>query len=143
MLDHPCPRHRLGGQLLTAVVSLTLLGAGASKLLATPESTSGHVLSTNGVWDARLALAVIDLLLAVGLWPRRTSTLSYVLAVGYFGGAVATHLSHANPWHLPAAFLVLTLAAAWFRAPELYFRLLGTEGFEVEPGATCAVPPRG
>ncbi len=138
MLDHPCPRHRLGGQVLTGLLSLTLLGAGAAKLLATPESTGGHVLQTNGVWEARLALAAVDLLLAVGLWPRRTSTLSAVLAVGYFGGAVATHLSHGGAWGLPAGLLVLTLAAAWFRTPELYFRLLGTEGFEPEPGAACA-----
>jgi hypothetical protein len=142
MLDHPCPRHRLGGRLLTGLLSVTLVGAAASKLLATPESTSGHVLATNGVWDARLALAAIDLLLAAGLWPRRTSTSSYVLAVGYWGGAIATHLSHGHPWGLPAGLLVLTLAAAWFRAPELYFRLLGTEGFQVEPGATCARPAR-
>lgn len=136
MFDHPCGRHRLVGQVLTGLLTFVLVAAGAGKLLAPPPPDAPVVLPAATVYT----LAVIDLLLAIGLWVPRTSTLSYVLTVGYFGGATATHLTHGLPIGIPAGLIVFTLLAAYFRRPELFMRLLGKQS--LDEGAACAVPPR-
>ena len=134
MLDHPCGRHRLVGKLLTGLLSLLLVAVGAAKFFVPPPADAPMVLPTTTVYT----LGVIDLLLAIGLWVPRTSTLSFVLAVGYFGGATATNLTHAQPWGFPAGLIVFTLLAAYFRTPELFLRAMGKDGFEA--GEACAVP---
>lgn len=126
MIDHPCRLHRTVGYVLTGLVSLVLLAAGAGKLLVPPPPDAPVILPPATLYT----LAVIDILLAIGLWVPRASTLSFVLAVGYFGGATATHLTHGLPIGVPAALIVLTLVAAYFKAPELFLRLLGRESLE-------------
>lgn len=136
MLDHPCGRHRLVGKLLTGLLSLVLLAAGAAKVLVTPPPEAPVLLPPAGV----RVLALIDLLLVAGMWVPRLSTLSYVLTVGYFGGATATHLTRGEPWGLPAGLIAFTLLCAYFRSPELFLRLMGRES--LGEGAACALPPR-
>lgn len=139
MLDHPCGRHRLVGKVLTGLLSLLLLAAGAGKAFAPQPADAPFVMAASVVYT----LAVIDVLLAVGLWLPRVSTLSYVLTVGYFGGATATNLTHGQPAGMtafPAALIVFTLLAAYFRAPELFLRAMGKESLDA--GEACAVSPR-
>lgn len=109
--------------MLTALLSLVLVAAGAGKLLVPPPPDAPVVLPPTTVH----ALAVIDLLLAIGLWLPRVSTLTFVLTVGYFGGATATHLTHGDAFGRQAGLIAFTLVAAYFKAPELYLRLLGKE----------------
>jgi len=123
VLDHPCGRHRLVGALLTAPLSLLLLAAAYGKLFTVPPPDAPMKLATIAVQT----LAVIDVLLAVGMWLPRVSTLSYVLTIGYFGGATATHLTHGLSFGLQAGLIVYTLLCAYFRAPELFLRALGKE----------------
>ena len=138
MLDHPCGRHRLVGALLTAPLSLLLLGAAAGKLFGPPPPPDAAIQLPPTVVQA---LAAICALLAVGLWLPRVSTLTYVLAVGYFGGATATHLTHGEPFGLQAGLIIYTLLCAYFRAPELFFRALGTDS--AGEGAVCERPVAG
>jgi hypothetical protein len=137
VLDHPCRVHRIVGMVLTAVLSLLLLFAGSMKLFGPPPPPEMPLSSTT-----IHVLGVIDLLLAVGLWLPRVSTLSFVLTVGYFGGATATNLTQPGqgPWLLTAVIIAYTLVAAYFKAPELFLRALG-KGSPGE-GAACAVPPK-
>lgn len=64
---------------------------------------------------------------ALYLWPR-TSTVGFVLMVGYYGGALATNITHgfafAEYAMLLVVFAVMTLGA-YFRNPELLWRLKG------------------
>ncbi len=67
-------------------------------------------------------------IVAVFLIPR-TSTVGFVFMVGYFGGVLATHITHgmtspAVNAPIYVVFLLLTIGA-WFRLPELTARLLG------------------
>ncbi len=136
MLDHPCRIHRIAGHVLTGLVSLVLLAAGVGKLAAPPPPDAPVILAPATVYT----LAVIDFLLAIGLWVPRLSTLSFVLAVGYFGGATATHLTHGLPIGVPAGLIVFTLAAAYFKVPELYLRLLGKESLASGPSPSKPEP---
>jgi hypothetical protein len=131
VLDHPCGRHRLVGALLTAPLSLLLLFAAYGKLFVPTPADAPVKLEALQLQT----LAVIDLLLAVGMFVPRVSTLSYVLTVGYFGGATATHLTHGMTFGLQAGLIVFTLVCAYFRAPELFLRLLGKSS--TAEGAVC------
>ena len=135
MLDHPCRKHRIVGLVLTGLLTFVLVAAGLGKLLAEPPPDAPVKLSTLTVQ----VLAVIDVLLAAGLWVPRTRTMTFVLTVGYFGGATATHLVTNQSFGLQAGLIAFTLLAAYFRSPELFLRLLGKES--LAEGQACAVPP--
>ncbi len=70
---------------------------------------------------AKLAFA------ALYLYPR-TSTVGFVLLVGYYGGALATNMTHGFLFAEYAMILIvlaLLTVDAWFRKPELTARLMG------------------
>lgn len=64
---------------------------------------------------------------ALYLYPR-TSTVGFVLMVGYYGGALATNITHGFLFAEYAMLLIvlaLLTVDAWLRKPELTARLLG------------------
>lgn len=64
---------------------------------------------------------------ALYLYPR-TSTVGFVLMVGYYGGALATNITHAIPMaeYFPIVVVLgLLTLDAWLRKPELLMRLKG------------------
>ncbi len=71
-------------------------------------------------------LGVLELIIIALFLIPRTSTVGFVLMVGYLGGALATNLTHgfSNVEAIPiyVIFAVLTLSA-YFRNPELLSRL--------------------
>lgn len=83
-----------------------------------------------GITGMEYPLGATKLLIAgLFLWPR-TSTVGFVLMVGYYGGALATNITHAIPMaeYFPiVAVLVLLTISAYFRNPELLTRLKGRQ----------------
>ncbi len=72
------------------------------------------------------ALGILELLIVVLFLVPRTSTVGFVLMVGYLAGALATNLTHGFS-HMEALpiyilFVLLTISA-YFRNPELLSRL--------------------
>lgn len=71
-------------------------------------------------------MAVLELAIVALFLVPRTSTVGFVLMIGYMGGALATNLTHGftNMEALPIYILFVLLAvSAWFRNPELTTRL--------------------
>ncbi len=81
-----------------------------------------------GVGAIAYPLGITKLILvALFLFPR-TSTVGFVLMVGYYGGALATHLTHPGTLVESAPIVVVLLlltVSAYFRNPELLHRLKG------------------
>lgn len=81
-----------------------------------------------GITDMEYYLGAAKIIFAVLLLIPRTSTVGFVLMVGYFSGALATNITHQVP---PAEYgmLVIVLAvltvSGYFRNPELLSRLKG------------------
>ncbi len=73
------------------------------------------------------ALGVLELSIVLLFLIPRTSTIGFILLVGYMGGALATNLTHgfsnmeALPIYITFAFLLII---GWIRHPELTSRLL-------------------
>ncbi|UPA22930.1 hypothetical protein K8942_01820 [Candidatus Peribacteria bacterium] len=81
-----------------------------------------------GVIDIAYQLGIAKLILVTLYIIPRTSTVGFVLMVGYFGGALATNITHgfmfAEYAPLVVAMVVMTIGA-YFRNPELLYRLQG------------------
>lgn len=81
-----------------------------------------------GVKDIAVQLGILKLILVVIFLYPRTSTVGFVLMIGYFGGALATNITHgftvmeALPVYIA---LVLLTISGYFRNPELVTRLKG------------------
>jgi hypothetical protein len=109
------------------VGALTLMSA-VIDIMPMTDPTSVQMAQDLGILDIAVILGVAKLvLLALYLIPR-TSTVGFVLLIGYFGGALATNITHHMAFGLYAPLLVVFLLmtiGAYFRNPELLFRLQG------------------
>jgi DoxX-like family len=112
------------GIVLTVLLSLVLVASAVFKLTLDPNSGQGLELAQNVGIGLLKPLALIDFVLLVLLWIPRTSALGFVLTFGYWSGAMATHLTHESPITIQPMLMILTLAASFFRTPELLSRLL-------------------
>ncbi len=81
-----------------------------------------------GLTDLEYPLGAAKLVIAALFLYPRTSTVGFVLMVGYYGGALATNITHGVPMAEYAALVVvlaLLTLSAYFRNPELLSRALG------------------
>lgn len=117
------------------VAAFTLFSAVMNMLPIEGNQAAIDIATRLGVLDMLFALGVTKLVLvALYIFPR-TSTVGFVLMVGYYGGALATNLTHEigfdsvmfpldvyTPFFL--VFLFLTIGA-YIRNPELLTRIKG------------------
>ena len=68
-------------------------------------------------------LGVMELVIAVLFLIPRTSTVGFVLMVGYFGGVLATLLTHGQDATFIYIVLALLTVSGYFRNPELLQRI--------------------
>ena len=115
------------GWVLTGLLGLVMIGSAFGKFTATPESEMGMMYASNGFYDVRFIVGSLEVLCAVLMLIPRTSTIGTVLTGGYWGGAIATHLSHGQSPAPILAFVAVLVGIALLRNPELFSRLLGKE----------------
>ena len=81
-----------------------------------------------GVLDIAVPLGIAKLIIVTFYLIPRTSSVGFVLMVGYYAGALATNITHdfalAEYVPVPVALVLLTISA-YFRNPELLSRLKG------------------
>ena len=108
------------------VAAFNLFAAVMKFVPVVPGSPADEMGRRLGVTGMEYALGVLEfIIIALFLIPR-TSTVGFVLMIGYLGGALATNLTHGftNMEALPIYILFLLLMiSAWFRNPELTARL--------------------
>ena len=113
------------GWVFLGLLTFMALGSAMGKITATPDSEMGQQFIKIGIFDNRFLFAGLEIFCAVMLILPRTSTIGVVLSGGYWGGAMATDLSHGQfPAPVLVAMLLLGLVAL-FRNPELFQRLQG------------------
>jgi hypothetical protein len=115
------------GWILTGLLTLVMIGSAFGKFTATPDSEMGLMFIANGIYDARFLIGSLEVLCAILMLIPRTSTVGMVLAGGYWGGAIATHISHGQSPATVLVFVALMVVIALLRNPELFSRLLGKE----------------
>ncbi len=110
--------------VLTGLVASIFIGSAMGKFFANPETLA--MAQGMGI-DASTyrAIAVVELISIVLFIFPRTGILGTLLLVAYMGGAIATHLEHAQSIVAPCVIQAFLWIVAVVRFPELKQRLLG------------------
>jgi DoxX-like family len=104
--------------LLLAVPALLLAASGAAKLSGAEPVVKS--LSAYGIGPYIAALGVLEfVIVGLFLWPT-TRNVGFFLACSYLGGAMATHLTHAEPITAPMVVLVLFWVAMFLTNPTVF-----------------------
>lgn len=117
------------GWISTILVAAFNMFAGVMKFVPVAPGSDAEIMGTKlGVMGIEHALGVLELIIVALFLIPRTSTVGFVLMIGYMGGALATNLTHgfSNMEAMPIyiTFILLTVSA-YVRNPELLSRLLG------------------
>jgi hypothetical protein len=114
------------GWVFLGLLTFMALGSAIGKITATPDSEMGKEFIAMGFFDSRFFIASLEIFCAILLLIPRLSTIGVAVSAGYWGGAYAIHVAHADYFPAPVfvAMLLLGLVAI-FRHPELFQRLQG------------------
>lgn len=110
--------------VVAGLVAFIFIGSAIGKLTANAEAlkmAEGMGLDANSY----MLLGVIEIIAVILFLIPRTAVKGTLLLVAYMGGAIATHLEHAQPLMAPIAIAAFVWFAAFVRIPELSHRVLG------------------
>jgi uncharacterized membrane protein YphA (DoxX/SURF4 family) len=109
--------------VLAGIVAFIFIGSAIGKLTADQE---GLKQAANfGLDKSSYAfLGIIEIVAVILFLIPRTSIIGTLLLVAYMGGAIATHLEHAQPLAPPVIVSILVWIVAFVRNPELSNRVL-------------------
>ena len=113
------------GWILTVILALLMLWSAFMKLSGNEEVVKGSAafgLSANTL----MWIGIVELLsILLFIYPR-TGVVGTLLLASYLGGAIATHLEHAQPIVMPVLIECVIWITAAIRFPELTRRLRET-----------------
>ena len=110
------------------VAALTIFSGIMEFVMPMNDPTIAAYVARLGLTGLEYPLGATKLIIAALFLIPRTSTVGFVLMVGYYGGALATNMTHAIPLaeYFPiVVVLALLTISAYFRNPELLTRLKG------------------
>ncbi len=117
----------VGWTAVFLVSALTLFSA-IMGLMPQTDPVAIEMATKMGVADIGMQLSILKILIvALFVYPR-TSTVGFVLMVGYYGGALATNITHgfaAAEYGILYVVLGLLTVSAYVRNPELLTRIKG------------------
>lgn len=118
------------GWICTGLVAAFTLFSAVMEFVPMTDPATLAFIAKLGVGDIAHELGIAKFILVLLYLIPRTSTVGFVLLIGYFGGALATNITHqfTVPEYAPlfVIFALMTIDA-WFRKPELTARLLGKQ----------------
>jgi hypothetical protein len=113
------------GWILTGILALLMLFSAFMKLSGNEEAVKGSAaLGISG--STLMWIGIIELVSTLLFIYPRTGILGTLLLAAYLGGAIATHLEHAQPLTMPVIVECVLWITAAIRFPELTRRLRGT-----------------
>jgi len=120
---------RIIGWTCTILIAALSIFAGVMKFMPVePGSQEALFAEQLGTAGLEFGLGILELAIVVLFLIPRTSTVGFVLMVGYFGGVVATMLTHGmTQMEVLPMYVILGLLtiSGYFRNPELLSRLRG------------------
>lgn len=117
------------GWTCAVLVAALNIFAGVMKFVPVPAGSEQEAMMQSMGMTANLShiLGVVELVITVLFLVPKTSTVGFVLIVGYFGGVLATLLTHGQDATIVYIVFVLLMISAYVRNPELLDRLRGTK----------------
>jgi ABC-type Na+ efflux pump permease subunit len=111
------------GWTLTGLIVLVFIKSMSMKLLGSPEAIK-HSLALGLSAQTQKVLGILELLSVILFVIPRTGLLGTLLLAAYLGGAIATHIEHAQSASMAIIIQCLLWITAAIRFPELSRRLL-------------------
>jgi ABC-type dipeptide/oligopeptide/nickel transport system permease component len=103
---------------LTTLVAVLLLGRAGAKFAHVPSAVTQ--LAAAGISGDRLTfVAILEALSALLFLFAATRSAGLLFVSAFLGGAIATHVQHAESIVLPSLVLGLAWFGAWLRYPEI------------------------
>ena len=117
------------GWICALLVAAFNIFAAITKFMTFETGSPADLFTTQiGIKGMEHPLGVLEFIIVILFLIPRTSTVGFVLMIGYMGGALATNLTHGfgtmDVLPIYVTFLLLTISA-YFRNPELTARLRG------------------
>jgi hypothetical protein len=110
---------RKAATIVVDIIVLLMVGGGAvAKIIKVPKIVSDF--TKLGVGDYTQMLGFTELILLGLLLYPKTMRFGYFLMCGYFGGAIATHLSHADNPFLPVPPLLFATISVILRDRKFF-----------------------
>ena len=107
------------GRVLSGLVVAALLASAVMKFIGGPDVAKG--MSHLG-WsmDLLIALAILEITVAIIYAIPQTSVLGAILLAGYMGGAIATHVRVGDPFYVQIGIGVVAWLGVFLREPRLW-----------------------
>jgi hypothetical protein len=111
---------RIGGLILHVLLGGLMIFAGVMKLagMMPPEATQKIPA---GIADHLKLIGAGELVTAILMIVPITSSLGVLLASGFWGGVICTHMAQGDDLIAPSVFLLLTWLGAYLRNPSLLY----------------------
>lgn len=109
---------KIAGWILAGLIGAMIIMAGTMKLLGGEEMAKGF--AKYGLEGRQMLIGTGELISAILFIIPRTSSLGVLLLSGLMGGAIVTHMEHAEAFIIPVIVLLLVWIAGWLRNPEMF-----------------------
>lgn len=97
--------------VLSALLAIALIPSVTGKLLQSEQMKAMFVAHGLGNW--LVIIGVGELLSLLAFLVPQSRAFGSLLLSAYFGGAIVLHMSHSEPFAIPAGFLVYVWVTTW------------------------------
>ncbi len=111
---------RIAGLVIHVLIAALLIFASSGKLLGSPPPEVLEQLRKAGLEDQLKLIGTGELITALLLVVPWTASLGVLLASGFWGGTIATHMSMHSSYVFQSVILALTWVGAYLRLPEMF-----------------------
>ena len=121
-METPGKVRLITGWVLSGLLSLMMVGSAVAKLVAAKPVV--EMFEKFGLSDWLMIIGIGEAVSTILFLVPRTAVLGTLLMSAYLGGAIVTHMQHAESFVVPAVLLVVLWIAAGLRVPELFQNML-------------------
>ena len=111
---------RIAGLVLHILIAALLIFASYGKLFGTPPPEVLESLKKTGLDGQLKLIGTGELITAILLVVPWTASLGVLVASGFWGGTIVTHMGLHDSYVFQSAMLVLTWVGALLRLPEMF-----------------------
>ena len=108
---------RISAWILTTLITLFFVFSAIAKLLGAAQVI--EAFTKWGLRDRVILIGIGELVSALLFFIPRTNSLGVLLLSAYMGGAIVTHMQHAEPFYGQSVLLLLIWIAGYLRHAEL------------------------
>lgn len=116
-MNRQSKRRRIATWILTTLITLVFVSSAVFKLVAAAPVV--ELFQKWGLGDRLLLIGMGELISALLFFVPRTNSLGVLLLSAYMGGAIVTHMQHAESYYGQSILLVLIWVTGYLRHPEL------------------------